>query len=87
MSMRVIDLDNKPADYPEKSERSQNYDHLNNIANVELGKKIQAMTLEEKIVVAKNLPIDIMLDVIREEFKRFNELEEKLDGILKRFGK
>ena len=77
MSMRVIDLDNKPS----------TSDNINNIGNAELAKKVQAMTIEEKMVVAKNLPVYILLEAIRDEFDRYNELETKLDEMLKRFGK
>ena len=85
MSIRTIDLDNKPVD--ERRINIPNYDTLNNVGLVELGRKVQAMTDEEKLVVAKNLPIDIMLNVIGSEFKRYVELESNLNGILARFDK
>ena len=79
MGIRTIDLDNKPV--------NTNYDKINSIGLVELGNKVQAMTLEEKIVVAKNLPIEVMLDAIREEFDRYRVLEDKLSNIIERFSK
>lgn len=87
MSMRVIDLDRVTIDTEKKLVVDANHSHLNNIGNLELGKKVKAMTLEEQIVVARNLPVDVMLGAILDEFKRFNALEEKLDDMLKRFGK
>lgn len=86
MSMRVIDLDNKPEQSTERRP-VVNTNNINNVGNVELAKKIQAMTDEEKRVVARNLPVNVMLDAIQDEFLRYHELENKLDDMLKRFGK
>ena len=89
MSIRTIDLDNKPIETPveRRLQVNSNYDKINSIGLVELGNKVQAMTDEEKRVVAANLPIDVMLDAIRKEFDRYSALEEKLNDMLKRFGK
>lgn len=85
MAINFVDLDKKAEE--RKISVNPNYNHLNNIGNAELANRIQALTLEEKIVVAKNIPINIMLDVIREEFERYEALESKLSDILKRFDK
>ena len=85
MSMRTIDLDNKPEE--RRITTGPNFDNLTKVGLVELGKKVQAMTIEEKTVVAQNLPVDIMLGVIEREFERYQALEAKLADILKRFDK
>ena len=89
MAIRTIDLDNKPTENPTERRitTGPNFDNLNKVGLVELGKKVQAMTIEEKTVVAQNLPVDIMLGVIEREFERYQALEAKLADILKRFDK
>jgi hypothetical protein len=85
MAINFVDLDKKAEE--RKISVNPNYNHLNNIGNVELANRIQALTLEEKMVVAQNLPVDIMLGVIEREFERYQALEAKLSDILKRFDK
>ena len=80
-------MENKRINYAEEVEKIATYDRINSVGLIELGKKIKAMTYEEKRVVAMNLPIDIMLEVIGKEVARYQELEAAVSGLVARFEK
>lgn len=69
--------------YAEESE-NMTIDNLNKVGNVELGKRIKAMTVEEQCIVAENLPIDIMLDAIGKRMAKYEELENGILDIIAR---
>jgi hypothetical protein len=65
-------------------ERIDIIDNINKVGNIELGKRIKAMTFEEQCIVAENLPYDIMLDAIGRRFAKYEELEEGILDIIAR---
>ena len=79
-------MENKRIEYSADSS-NRTIDNLNKVGLVELGKRIQAMTFEEQFVVAENLPIDIMLDVIGRRLAQYEELEKGIMGIISRLEK
>ena len=60
-------------------------DNLNKVGNVELGKRIQAMTVEEQYICAENIPVDILLDVIGTKFVRYQEFELNVISLMDKF--
>lgn len=60
-------------------------DNLNKVGNVELAKRVKAMTVEEKHIVAENIEIDILLDVIGRKFAKYQEFEANVISIMNRF--
>ena len=60
-------------------------DNLNKVGNVELGKRVQAMTAEEQRICAENIPVDILLDVIGAKFARYQEFELNVISLMDKF--
>lgn len=69
------------------SNKPEVIDNLNKVGLTELGKRIQAMTDEEKRVVVDNIPISMCLDRVGLEFDRLYSIEKSLVDMMKKFEK
>ena len=69
------------------SNKPEVIDNLNKVGPTELGKRIQAMTDEEKRVVVDNIPISMCLDRVGLEFDRLYSIEKGLVDMMKKFEK
>lgn len=69
------------------SNKPEVIDNLNKVGLTELGKRIQAMTDEEKRVVVDNIPISMCLDRVGLEFDRLYSIEKGLVEMMKKFEK
>lgn len=69
------------------SNKPEVIDNLNKVGLTELGKRIQAMTDEEKRVVVDNIPISMCLDRVGLEFDRLYSIEKGLVDMMKKFEK
>lgn len=69
------------------SNKPEVIDNLNKVGLTELGKRIQAMTDEEKRVVVDNIPISMCLDRVGLEFNRLYSIEKGLVEMMKKFEK
>ena len=69
------------------SNKPEVIDNLNKVGLTELGKRIQAMTDEEKRVVVDNIPMSMCLDRVGLEFDRLYSIEKGLVDMMKKFEK